>query len=288
MKKGLIAVQMMVLKKQVEELGAYETLKRLHDLGFHAIELSQIPMTPENVSEIKRACEDFDIEVIAMSAALEGPNENLTDDFDKIVKDMATLGCKTLRVGMLPIPYMVSREKALDFVARMEEKAEALEPHGISLHYHNHHIEFTKYDGQYLLDLIRENTKKIGFELDVYWIQRGGENPVSYTAKFKDRVKLYHLKDYRIAQLTLPEEDPELSAEEKARRWNEHYYGVIQFAELGQGNLPWKEIIKAGQDAGAEYFIIEQDDTYGRDPFESLDMSARYLREIGYEDWFTR
>lgn len=286
--KGLIAVQMMLLRDEVKENGAYETLKKLSELGFHAIELSQIPMTEDNISEIKRACQDFDIEVIAMSAALEGPQENLTDHFEKIVSDMKTLNCRFLRIGMLPINYMVSKEKALDFVNRMEEKAKDLAQHCIELYYHNHHIEFTKYDGEYLLDIIRDNTSNIGFEMDVFWVQRGGENPIDFIAKYKDRIKLLHLKDYRIAQLVLPEEDPSLSDEEKRRRFQERYFGVIQYAELGEGNLDLPAIIEAGLKAGSEYFIIEQDDTYGRDPFESLDMSAKYLRSIGYADWFRR
>ena len=84
-----IGVQAMMLKDKFSELGAYETLKKVTELGYNYIEISQIPMTEENVSEIKRAAEDFNIKIVAMTAALEafpGMNmENLTDDFDKII-----------------------------------------------------------------------------------------------------------------------------------------------------------------------------------------------------------
>ena len=45
-------------------------MKKISELGYHAVEVSQIPMTPENVAEIKRASEEFDIKIAAMSAGL--------------------------------------------------------------------------------------------------------------------------------------------------------------------------------------------------------------------------
>ena len=68
MTKGKIGVQMMMLKGKVEEIGAYETMKRLHELGFRAVEVSQIPMTVENVQALKQASEEFNIEIAALSA----------------------------------------------------------------------------------------------------------------------------------------------------------------------------------------------------------------------------
>ena len=34
------------------------------------------------------------------------------------------------------------------------------------------------------------------------------------------------------------------------------------------------------------YLLIEQDDTYGRDPYESLKISHDNLVRMGYADWF--
>lgn len=39
---------------------------------------------------------------------------------------------------------------------------------------------------------------------------------------------------------------------------------------------------------GSEYFVIEQDDQYGRDPFDCLITSRDNLIEMGYRDWFAR
>ena len=285
MTKGLIGVQMSTIKSKINELGAYGTLKACADLGYHCVEVSQIPMTEENVSGMKKASEEFGIKIAACTASLEPmvagmPGEYLTTDFDKIVEDCKTLNCDMLRIGMLPVSCMGSREKALDFAKRADEMAERLKEHGIDLYYHNHHVEFIRYDGQYLLDIIRDSTRHIGFELDIHWIHRGGENPVSFIRTYDGRIRLLHLKDYRIGQLCLPEGgyDP--------KTFMQAFTGIVQFAEVGEGTLPIKECIEAGLAGGSEYFLIEQDDTYGRDPFESLRISRDHLIEMGYKDWF--
>ena len=285
MEKGLIGIQMSTIKKKVDELGAYETLKACAEMGYHCMEVSQIPMTAENVSGMRKACREFGIKIAANTAALEPmapgmPGEYLVSDFDKIVEDCKALDTNMLRIGMLPITCMGSREKAVDFVKRADEMAERLGEHGIDLYYHNHHVEFVKYDGQYLLDIIRDNTKKMGFELDIHWIHRGGENPVEFIRRYAGRIRLLHLKDYRIARLPVPGEGFDMKA------FFADFFNLVEFAEVGEGNLPIWECIEAGLAGGSEYFLIEQDDTYGRDPFESLKISRDNLIAMGYGDWF--
>lgn len=287
MKKAKIGVQMMMLKGKVEELGVYETMRKIEELGFHAVEVSQIPMTEENVLELKRASQDFNIKIAALSAALEPmmpgmPGETLTDDFDKIVSDCKTLDCNFLRIGMLPFTTIGSKNRIMEFVKKADEAAEKLAEHNIELYYHNHHIEFQKYDDEYLLDIIKNNTSKIGFELDVHWIHRGGLDPVDVINNFEGRVALIHLKDYRIGQLDMSQFEQKFDYEKFSQAFN----NVIQFAELGEGSLDLKAIIEAGMKSGSQYFLIEQDDLYGRDPFDCLQTSADHLRKLGYKDWF--
>lgn len=286
MTKGKIGVQMMMLKGKVEELGAYETMRKVNELGYHAVEVSQIPMTPENVAELKRASQDFDIKIAAMSAALEpmlpgAPGETLINDFDKIVSDCKQLDCNFLRIGMMPLNRMGDKEQIMEFVAKAEDMAHKLAEHGIELYYHTHHLEFQKFDGEYLLDIIKNNTTKLGFELDVHWIQRAGVNPVEFVKQYKGRISLLHLKDYRIGQMDLSKVDfNDLVG------FMNIFTNTIEFAEVGEGNLDIPAIIEAGLEAGAQYFLVEQDDVYGRDPFDCLQTSAENLRKMGYSAWF--
>ncbi|WP_227937740.1 sugar phosphate isomerase/epimerase family protein [Alkalihalobacillus deserti] len=286
MKKGKIGVQMMMLKGKVEELGVYETMRKIQELGYHAVEVSQIPMTAENVSELKRASADFNIEIAALSAAVDpmlpdAPGETLSKDFEKIVNDCKELNCNFLRIGMMPLNIMGDKEQIMTFIDKAEGLAERLAEHGIDLYYHTHHLEFQKFDGEYLLDMIKNNTSKLGFELDVHWIQRAGENPVEFVKQYAGRVSLLHLKDYRIGQMDLSEVDFKDIA-----KFMQIFTNTIEFAEVGEGNLNMPAIIEAGLESGAQYFLVEQDDVYGRDPFDCLKTSADNLRKLGYSDWF--
>lgn len=286
MKKGKIGVQMMMLKGKVEELGVYETMRKLTELGYYCVEVSQIPMTAENVAELRRASVDFKITIASLSAAVDPmmpgmPGETLTNDFDKIVNDCKTLDCKFLRIGMLPFTAIGDKDKIMEFVKKADSFAEKLAEHDIELYYHNHHVEFQKYDGEYLLDIIKNNTKFIGFEFDVHWIQRGGENPIEFIKQYAGRIALIHLKDYRIGQLEL-----DFSQGFEMTKFFQAFNNTIQFAEVGEGNLDIKGIMEAGLESGSQYFLVEQDDLYGRDPFDCLKTSGDNLRKLGYADWF--
>lgn len=289
MEKKSVGVMLSMLAGKIKETGTYEAAKACAKLGYKSLEISQVDMTPENVEGFRKACEDFGLEIAAISASLE-PNlpgipeqaDTLTDMFDKIVQDCKTLNCHIVRVGMMPAVYLGSREKTLLFAKRMEAMAERLKEHGIDLYLHNHNADFIKYDGEYMLDIIKANTKLLGFELDLYWIQGGGENPVKIIREYEGRVRLLHLKDFRLCEVKLPEKINSPWDFYNAMSFD----SLIQFAEVGEGNLPIKECIEAGIASGSEYFMVEQDLTYGRDPYESLKISRDNLVKMGFKEWF--
>lgn len=282
-----IGVQAMMLKSKFEELGAYDTLKKVSELGYNAIEISQIPMTPENVQAIKKASVDFDMEIASMSAGLKPQGkgqESLSTHFNKIVEDCETVGAEILRIGILPFDAMASLEKVLEFCHEANQYAEKLADHGIKLYYHNHHVEFAKYDGKYLLDIIRQEAPLLGFEIDVHWVQRGGRNPIDVLKEYAGKVDLVHLKDYRVT--ALPEEALSHLEKGETEAFMQAFTNIVQFAELGEGSLDLPAIIEQSIESGARYLLVEQDDQYGRDPFDCLKTSRDYLYEQGYKELF--
>ena len=282
-----IRVQGSTVKQQFQELGVYETMKRLSEIGYKSVEISQVETSPENIAAIKKACEDFGMEVAAMSASLEPQvkdGESLTTHYDKIVADCKAVNADLLRIGMLPIPAMASLDLVLEFCEKVNDVTQKLKEDGITLYYHNHHVEFRKYDGKFLLDIIREKAPLLGFELDVHWIQRGGANPLEVIRDYNGKVELIHLKDYRVGEL--PQEAVDALFEGDASKFMDSFNNLIEFAELGTGSLPLKEIIEESLSSGVRYLLVEQDDTYGVDPFESLKVSYDHLVELGYSHLF--
>ena len=112
-KKGLIGVQMSTVAGLIPTLGAYGIMKAIHEAGYNCVEISQFPMTPENVAAFKQACEDFGMTVSSISAAVAPmvpgmPGEYLCNeaDFKKMVADAKALNCDMMRIGMLPFKQL--------------------------------------------------------------------------------------------------------------------------------------------------------------------------------------
>jgi sugar phosphate isomerase/epimerase len=283
-----LGVQASTIKNSFGEIGTYDTLRKVSEVGYNAIEISQIPMTPENVAEMRRAQEELGMHIASLSAMLTTPSgavvDSLTDSYAKIVADCKALNASILRIGMLPFEAMGSLDLVIDFAVKADEIALRLKNEGIDLYYHNHHVEFAKFNGRYMLDIIAETAPAVGLELDVHWIHRGGLDPVRVLAHYAGRVRLVHLKDYRIGQV--PASAMEFLAAGDLAAFMAAFTGVVQFAEIGEGNLDWNPIIDQALASGVEYLLVEQDDTYGRDPFESLAISRDHLLELGYGEMF--
>lgn len=129
---------------------------------------------------------------------------------------------------------------------------------GLTLSYHNHGIEFIDVGGMPLLEAIRQRTspESLSFELDTYWVQYGGGDPVEWCARVPNRLPCLHLKDYGFdARESKP-----------------------AFREIGRGNLNFPAIIKAAEESGCQWFIVEQDTCPG-DPFDSLRISFEFIRD---------
>ncbi len=278
----------MMLKDSVAEHGAFATLRKVSAIGYHAVEISQIPMTPENVAALDRARSELGMDIAALSVAMETPKgmpgDSLADHFEKIVDDARRLDTNLLRIGMLPFPAMTSIGAVIDFAKQANEYAERLQEHGIGLYYHNHHIEFAKFDGRYMLDIIADNSPAMGMEIDVHWVQRGGLDPVRALEKYAGRTAMVHLKDYRIGEL--PEVAFGLLESGDISGFMAEFKNVVQFAEVGEGNLDFPSIIPAAQAAGARYLLVEQDELYGRTVWDALQTSYDNLVAMGHSNLF--
>ena len=283
-----IGVQAMMLKDSFADLGAFETLRKVSAIGYNAVEISQVPMTADNVTELERSRSELGMDIAALSVAMETPKgrpgDSLGDDFDKIVDDAKRLDSKLLRIGMLPFPAMTSIGAVIDFAREANGYAERLQEHGIGLYYHNHHIEFAKFDGKYMLDIIAENSPAMGMEIDVHWVQRGGLDPVRTLEKYAGRTAMVHLKDYRIG--ALPEAAFGMLETGDVPGFMQEFRNVVQFAEVGEGNLHFPSIIDAARAAGAQYLLVEQDELYGRTVWDALQTSYDNLVAMGHADLF--
>lgn len=278
----------MMLKSLFETEGVYETLQAVRGIGYRAIEVSQLAMTADNVAALERARDELDIQIASLSAAVSTPpgipGDSLENDFDKIVADARRLGATQLRIGMLPFGAMASLESVLAFCDQANGYAAQLRNEGLALAYHNHHIEFRRYDRRLLLDIIAERAPEMDLEVDVHWVQRGGFDPVRTIQKYGSRTTMVHLKDYRIGQI--PPEALSLQQQGDAASFMAAFVGVVQFAEVGEGTLDFPAIITEAEEQDVQFLFVEQDNLYGRTPLEALQTSRDNLVSMGFENRF--
>jgi len=184
----------------------------------------------------------------------------LRDSLQKVIDRCGELGTNTLMTGI----GGDLRQAGGDWkrvVAELGDACARAAEAGLRILYHNHAFEFeTKVDGMYGLDYIFATipANAIQAELDTYWVKTGGEDPVAYIKKYAGRLPLLHIKD-RAA----PPDDEK-----------------CPFAEVGQGILDWDGIFAASEQAGVEWYLVEQD-RWVRPPMESARMSIEYLKSRG-------
>ncbi|WP_434310875.1 sugar phosphate isomerase/epimerase family protein [Hominifimenecus sp. rT4P-3] len=284
-----IGVNTPLLKENIAEFGIYETMRKVSEIGYHYIEVSQVPINEATVKEFKRAQDDFGIQVCSISVDAEPAPEtpdgahkmNVRDDLDAIRKACETLGCKHCRTFSAGTDDFASLADVLKYTAQLEQAAKRLEAVGLDYSYHPHNIEFAKFGGKTGMHIMREESEALKFELCTYWIQAGGLDSERLTREFgaDGRVAVMHLKDFRV---------PPIDTKEWLEIWKHLDQNLltarIQFAEAGEGNLDIPGIISAGDDVGAEYIFLEQDLHYGKSEMEILQKDYENLCRMGYND----
>ena len=148
----------------------------------------------------------------------------------------------------------------------------------MTLLYHNHDFEFMKLDGKYALDILYEKVpaELLQTELDMCWVNIGGENPAEYLLKYTGRAPVVHLKDFWGEKSEDMYELIGIDRKLPTRPAN------FEFRPVGSGKQDFPAILKAAEQAGASWVVVEQDKpSMGLTALECAAKSRAYLKSIG-------
>jgi sugar phosphate isomerase/epimerase len=228
------------------------TLKKVREMGWEWVQWSGMPNL--SAEKIREALDTAGLKAMSAHVGME-PFEK---DFDTNLKFWKTVGVTNIGPGGMMNDCKATLKDWLNGARRLDAIGAKLRAAGIQLSYHNHAWELEKFpdDSRPKLDILMESTKpgNLCAELDLAWLYVGGADPAAYIRKFKGRCPVIHAKDVVLAK--------------EGRKQ--------AFKPLGQGELKWPEIFSAGDEAGIEWYVYEQDSGEGS-PFDYTKASYEFL-----------
>ena len=250
----MLGVQLFTVRQFTQKLDDIAcTLKKIAEIGYDGIEIFSFgKVDPKTIAEV---IVDHGLQVAGIHVGWK----RFLEDLDGIIYEQHLYRCSHAVISGLPKEYY-TLEGLKKFLRKLRPLVKKLNKERIDLSYHNHSRELMRLGKKTWLDMMYEETRDdvLKAEIDTFWIQAGGGDPALWIRKCAGREALLHMKDMTIGP-----------------------NGEQRFAEIGEGNMNWPDIIEASKKSGVEWYLIEQDRCYEGDPFISLSLSYRNLEAYG-------
>lgn len=241
-----IALQLYTVRDQLA--GDFAgTMRRIAAMGYVGVEAFPDGVT---AASAKRLFDELGLTVCAAHAPLP-----LGDQKQETLDRVAALGCTRLVCAWLPPDEYKSVDSIRRLCERVNEAAAVAGEHGLTLALHNHWFEFEPVEGTRPYHLWQQYLDPaVEVELDTYWAQVGGVDPVVALKELGKRVTLLHVKD---GPADAPQSD---------------------MTAVGQGTLNYEAIIPAA--TAVEWLVVELD-RCATDMLTAVQQSYTYLTEKG-------
>lgn len=232
-----------------------EAAKLLKEMGYSYMQYSGGAFDPQRIARVSA---QTGLPVVLTHV----PMDRIINDTQSLMEEHEKFGCKNIGLGAMPPDAIADEVRCKSMIEQLNHAGEIMQQNGFSFFYHHHHFEFFKHGGQTVFDYIIENAPYVNFTLDTYWLQFGGVNIGDTVDRLKGRICCVHLKDYMIS--TAPGQIGGFAP---------------VFAPVGDGNIDFASLIPRMKAAGAQYFLVEQDNAATLpDTMEQVARSIRYIQ----------
>ncbi len=266
---ALIVFQMSIQQMSAQEFGIQlyslrnqfkkdvsGSLKTISDWGLTNLEGGDTYGLSFN--EFDALLNQYNLDVVSVGASYD----DLRDNPEKAMASAKQFGAKYVMCAWIPHNgNNFDIDKVKEAVAVFNTAGKLLKDAGITLAYHAHGYEFRPYENGTLFDYMAENANNFAFEMDVYWVQHGGADPMTLLNKYPDKFVLFHLKDM----------------EKGVVGNNTGHEDVETNVVLGTGQVDIEGIVKRGMELGVEYMFIE--DECSR-VVEQVPQSLEFLKSL--------
>ncbi len=247
--KHKFAAQLYTLRNELEQ-DFPGVLRELKKMGWAGVQISGLRgYTAQEIADVLK-------ETGLGTAGIHVSLERLRDELDIVLEE-----ARLFHTRDVVCPYLAPELRNTEGYQAVREElnriAAAIAPQGFRLSYHNHAFELEEQVGsvnalEYLLEPSADNA--LLAEIDVYWVKKGGYDPLSFIQPYSGRMPIIHLKD--------------MTADERQT-----------FAEVGTGLIDFAPILQWGEANGVEWYAVEQDQCPG-DPMDSLQISLNNLHQL--------
>ena len=187
--------------------------------------------------------------------------EQWRDDSASVLKQATGLGARYVGCPWIPHGDRFTREDCLQAAANFNKWGKAAKDAGLRFFYHTHGYEFVESAEGTLLDTLLKETDPalVSLEADVFWVKRGGGDPVALFQRYPGRIPLTHLKDMVKG---LETNQPTGKAPEDAD------------VALGTGQIDFVALLRAANQGGVEMHFLEDESSKA---LVQIPESLRYL-----------
>jgi sugar phosphate isomerase/epimerase len=235
-----------------------ETLAAVRDMGFTHIEaVGPYGMPPE---QFKSALDKAGLHCSGIMLS----SDRFADDGAGVTREAKILGAENVGIGWIPHGEYFTAEDAEKVAKDLNAWGESAGRAGLGFFVHIHGYEFQRAGGRTPFDVLAANTdpRHVTFELDVFWAQHGGQDPVELMRQYPDRFNLIHLKDMRAGTPT---------------GVHTGHAPVETSVRIGTGVLDFPAILREARRIGVKYYYIEEEELEAR---ENLPHSLAYLNSL--------
>ena len=206
------------------------------------------PKLPDNFAQMSRQ------EAFAMFRE-KGKPENLLATVRYSLDTALEMGQAYLNLPGLMQDNFTSADQVRRNIDLLSQAGEMCAEAGVLFGYHNHDWELKEVDGIIPYELMLEQTApdKVAFQLDAYWIVKGGGRLDDYLTRHAGRFPSCHMKD--------------IDADG-------------DFEDVGHGQIDFPTFTRMAVAQGARHFFVERDNP--PDPSASIVRSYEYLSQMTY------
>lgn len=167
------------------------TLKIINDWGITNVEGGGTYGL--SMDEFQGLLKKNNLDVVSVGAGYDDLKDGKVD---KIIENANAFGAKYVMCAWISHEgNKFDIEKTKEATEVFNTAGKKLKEAGITLAYHAHGYEFRPYEDGTLFDYMAKNAEHFAFEMDVYWVKHGGEDPLALLNRYPDKFVLLHLKD---------------------------------------------------------------------------------------------